>query len=106
MAVRKVLFVREDDGIEFIGDSIEYERKRWLVPEWLVGPTEGTLCPARIICLAGLPVGSPGIGYQNVDLVLSTPLSRDILEGRKVSQSPLVIERPDIHLREDHDFHR
>jgi hypothetical protein len=106
MAVRKTVFVREDDGMELIGDTIEYERKLWLVPHWLEGPTEGTLCPARIICLAGLPVGKPSVGYRNVDLAIATPLSRDILEGRRVSQSPLVIERPDIHLREDHDFHR
>jgi hypothetical protein len=100
MAVRKTQYIREDDGMQFIADTIEYERKLWLVPEWLVGPTEGTLCPARIICLTGLPLGKSGT-HQNVDLILGVPLSKDVLEGRKESQNPRVIERPDIVLRED-----
>jgi hypothetical protein len=104
MSVRKVLYIRADDGMQLIGDVIEHERKSWLVPQWNVGPTEGTLCPARIICLVGLPFG-PSRQHQNVDLTLDTRLSRDVLEGRKASQNPLVIEKPDIILRDD-DFHR
>jgi hypothetical protein len=58
MAVRKLLF-RTEDGSSFIGDVIEYQDEFWLVPEWLEGPTKGTLCPARIICLSGLPTENP-----------------------------------------------
>jgi hypothetical protein len=105
MAVRKILFQKEETGGLFKGDVIEYEGKSWLVPEWLQGPTAGTLCPARIICLDDLSVSKAEPQYQ-VDLVLSIPLNRDILEGRKVSRSPLVIEKPDIHLRETSDFQR
>jgi len=107
MAVRKVLFLKEDGGALFLGDVIEYEGKLWLVPEWLSGPTKGTECPARIICLDGLPLSKAGPQHQDrADWVLSTPLHTEILEGRRVSQNPLVIERPDIILNVDTDFHR
>jgi hypothetical protein len=105
MAVRKVAFLKEDGGALFTGDVIEHEGKLWLVPEWLEGPTKGTECPARIVCLDGLILSKPSPQYQ-VDWFLSTPLHTDILEGRRVSQNPLVIERPDIILRVDTDFHR
>ena len=105
MAVRKTVVIRQEDGAVFIADTIEYQRTWWIVPEWLEGPTKNTLRPARIISLDGLRLGTPGPQYQ-VDWALETPLSRDILEGRKVSQSPLVIDRPDIILNKDHDFHR
>lgn len=107
MTVRKIIFLQEDGGTLLLGDVIEHERTWWLVPGWLEGPTKGTLCPARIICLDGLPLSKPGPQYQDAaDWFLSTPLHTDILEGRRVSSNPLVIERPDIILREDTDFHR
>jgi len=43
---------RADDGELLEADTIEYEGKLWIVPEWLAGPTKGTEMPARIICLA------------------------------------------------------
>jgi hypothetical protein len=39
-----ILIIREDDGALLRGDTIEYEGKLWLVPEWLAGPTKGTEC--------------------------------------------------------------
>jgi hypothetical protein len=97
---RRVLFAKEDDGSFLLRDVIEYEGKLWLVPEWSAGPTAATEMPARIICLDGMPLRKPSPQYQDrVDWVLSTPLSTDILEGRRASQNPLVIERPRIHLR-------
>lgn len=105
MGVRTILFYKEGTGTPFIGHVIEHEGKSWLVPEWNRGPTQGTSCPARIVCLDGLPLSKPGTQYD-VDLALAVPLHRDILEGRRVSQSPLVIERPEIFLREDTDFFR
>lgn len=107
MPVRKTLYQRQDDGELFIADTIQYDGKWWIVPEWLQGPTAGTLCPARIVCLDGLTLNKPAAPYQDrVDWALETPLHRDVLEGRRVSQSPLVIDRPDIYLRVDTDFHR
>lgn len=107
MAVRKILFMKEDDGSLFVGDVIEHEQKLWLVPEWLPGSTSGTERPARIVCLDDLPLETPILRQQDqADWVLGVPLNSDVLAGRRVSKSPLVIERPDIILRTDTDFHR
>jgi hypothetical protein len=107
MTVRKTVVMRQDDGMLFIADTIPYDGKWWIVPEWLQGPSAGTLCPARIIYVDAQHLAAPSPPYQDrADWALETPLSRDILEGRRVSQNPLVIERPDIHLREETDFHR
>src|ERR1700689_5529055 len=107
MTVRKTVVIRQDDGQLFMADTIEYDGKWWIVPEWLTGPPAGTLCPARIISVDAQHLSIPGPPYRDrADWVLETPLSRDILEGRRVSSNPLVIERPDIILRENQDFHR
>jgi hypothetical protein len=107
MAVRKIGFLKADSGQLFIGDVIEHEGKLWLVPEWLEGPTKSTARPARILCLDGMHLGEPRPQYQHrMDWVLSTPLHTDILEGRRVSSNPLVIEKPGIVLRVDTHFHR
>ena len=102
MAIRKI-FYRTDDGGSFTGDVIEYGGKSWLVPQWLKMPDANILCPARIVCLDGLlqEPAPPGLG---ADLVLTHPLRKDILTGQRVSQQPLVIEQPEIHLRVDQDF--
>jgi hypothetical protein len=102
MAIRTILYWVQGGGLAE-GHVIEYEEKLWLVPSWLEGPSAGTRCPARIICLDGLPL-SAGEPPYSVDVVLSTPLHKDIVEGRRVSQAPLVIERPEITLRVGTDF--
>jgi hypothetical protein len=107
MTVRKTVITVKEDGQQFIADTIPHDDKWWIVPEWLQGPTAGTLCPARIISVDAQHLTAAGPPYQDrADWALETPLSRDILDGRRVSQSPLVIERPDIILRVDQDFHR
>jgi hypothetical protein len=105
MPVRRTIVQREDDGSIFIADTIEYEGKWWIVPEWLAGPSAGTRCPARIISTDGLRLIPAAPQYQ-ADFVLSVPLSRDVLEGRAIKQGLDVRTRPDITLRVDTDFHR
>jgi hypothetical protein len=105
MMVRKILLKNKDTRSLFNGDVIEYKEMLWLVPEWLQGPRKGTLVPARIISLDGMPVSTAGSQYRGVDFVLSTPLGTELLDGRKISQNPLVIERPpNIILNADTDF--
>jgi hypothetical protein len=102
MKLRTILYFRADDGEHFTGYEIKYEGKPSLVPSWDVGPTEGTLRPVRIICLSGFAPGkSPLPFYKNFDLVLPNALSKDILEGLVKSQSPIVIERPDVVVQEE-----
>jgi len=93
---RKVMYFRRDDSETLFGWVIRYEGTLWLVPHWDVGPTEDTLTPARIISLFGLPVGSPSQHRSDCDLILSTPLSRRVLEGHREEQDPPVKERPPI----------
>jgi hypothetical protein len=107
MVLRKVLLKNKDSRSLFNGDVIEYKEMLWLVPEWLHGPTKGTLVPARIISLDGMPVRAAGPQHRGVDFLLSTPLSTELLDGRKESQNPLVIEGPtNIILNADTDFRR
>ena len=103
MAVRKTLIVRKEDALPFAVDTIEYRGKLWLVPEWLRGRTAGTWSPTRIICIDALSL-TKAEPEQDADFVLTTPLSRSVLEGRAVTQDHVVIERPDISMREDTDF--
>jgi hypothetical protein len=98
--LRKTLILRREDSMPLRVDTIEHRGKWWIVPEWLAGQTKGTARPARIICLDGLSLGKPLPQFQ-VDWVLETPLSRDILEGRVKSEHPRVIEQPDIVVRLD-----
>jgi hypothetical protein len=104
MHVLKVMVMREEDGAVLTFDAIEHEQNLWLVPEWLRGPTEGTTCPARMICLNDLSIDKPGSRYAGIDWVLLTPLSRFILDGTKVTRKPRVLEKPDIVLRADRDL--
>jgi hypothetical protein len=60
MKILKTLIQRVDDGELLAADTIEYEGKLWIVPEWLAGPTKGTEMPARIICLDNLLTAKPG----------------------------------------------
>jgi hypothetical protein len=99
----ETLIQRADDGELLEADTIEYEGRLWIVPEWLAGPTKGTEMPARIICLDNLQTAKPGPRYW-ADLVLSIPLSKDFLEGRALIQGVAVIEKPDIFRRVDTDF--
>jgi hypothetical protein len=102
MAVQKVMVMQKEDGALFKCDAIEHDGKLWLVPAWLRGPAKGTRRPARLICLEGLSLDMARPQYR-VDQVLLTPLSGELLRGDRTSQNPLVIEKPDLVLR-DSDF--
>ena len=95
-APRKVMYSREDDGAPLYGWAIWHEGKLWLVPHWNAGPSADTLSPARIISLSGLPVGSPSPPRSDNALILSTSLSRRVLEGHREDQDPLAEEHPQI----------
>ena len=104
MAVRRTSIVRTDLS-QFVADTVEYEGKWWIVPNRLEGPTANTRCPARIICTDDLGLTKAPASSQ-FDYVLASLLDRAVLEGRRVTQSPFVIPRPDIILKLDTDFHR
>jgi hypothetical protein len=104
MAAWTVRYQLEDGAIRD-GHIIAHQDKLWLVPEWLYGPTANKRCPARIICTDDLGLlRAPA--ESHLDYFLETPLNKDVLEGRRVTQTPYVIPRPDIILSLDSDFHR
>ncbi len=92
-------------------DTIEYEGKLWLVPEWFYMPTEGVTIPARIIQLDSLAyqiVESPIVDCPNVDYVLNDPLSIKLLNGLTQTQEGLevvVLIRPDIQIQSASSIH-
>jgi hypothetical protein len=94
--VEKIMYFREGDGAARYGWTLRYEGVLWLVPQWDVGPSAGTLRPTRIISLSGLPVGSPSPPRSDCDLVLDSSLSRRVLEARREAQDPQVMEEPPV----------
>jgi hypothetical protein len=100
-----LLYIRGDDNFPLLGHAMKCDDELWLVPQWYEGPRPRTLKPARIISLAYLHL-TKAAQDNPADLVLTTPLSRDVLEGRSTGQNPVVIEAPDMVLDEDRDFYR
>lgn len=94
MDIKQTVILQHDDGSLLLCDTIEWQGKLWLVPEWLAGAEKGTERPARLIGLHGLPLQKAHPPYQ-ADYMLSTPLSKDTLAGGR-GQGLDVVEAPDI----------
>jgi len=94
MNIFKTIIQCWDDGLIYFVDTIEWQGKFWLVPEWLAGPKPRTEMPARLIGLDGLPVQKARPPYQ-ADFELMVPLTRETLSGDP-TQGFVIIERPDI----------
>ena len=82
-------------------DTIEYEGKLWLVPEWN-DTTDGVWTkPTRIICLEKLPLRKND-PVLSADYELECPMTKAILGGHVPQESTLVfviVENPDIEIR-------
>ena len=100
MNILKTMMAISDSGVGKIYkvDTIEYQGKHWVVPEWIENKAEGWSSPVRIILLDVLPhqksPGGPG------DFVLTYGIPRCVFyEGLIPIRSKYywkVIERPDI----------
>ncbi len=96
----------ESRGKLFKMDTIEYEGKMWLVPEWIDMRTEGYSMPVRIVCLDTLR-HQPS-QTKSLDFLLNDPIPKAVLDGQIPPQSEadyLVLERPDIRVRDRRAFH-
>ena len=85
------------DGIIYKVDTIEYEGKMWLVPEWLDNPRGGWRKPTRIICLDVLPHQKTPGGPE--DFVLNGGIPKSVFDGLIPTPREewyIVIESPDI----------
>jgi hypothetical protein len=78
-------------------DTIVYEGRPCIVPEWLDNPLGGWRKPARLICLDGLPYqATPG---GPVDFLLNVGIPKSLFYGESQPQPGdlfVVIEAPDI----------
>lgn len=96
-----VFFEQDTTGTIHQCDTIEYQGKFWLVPQWLEFPAEQVTKPLRIICVETLP-HQKTLGSPFGDFALNAPISRAVFEGQ-IQPPPgspyVVIERPDIPLK-------
>jgi hypothetical protein len=98
MQIYKTIAAVEGEGLSLI-DTIEYDYKLWLVPEWIDGwPTEGYSMPIRIICLEYMPLVGPLKG-KNHDYCINGSISKSLLDGHPKHGPEVlcqIVERPDI----------
>src|SRR4030042_3567666 len=93
-----ITFTDADLGKILKCDTIEFENKLWLVPEWLENATTGKMQPLRIIRLDCLPHQK----IQNstpADFVLNTPIPKCVFGGEIPPQTTLnfqIVESPEI----------
>jgi hypothetical protein len=91
----KTAVLVEDGGDLLQCDTIEYEGKLWLVPEWLEVPTQRMTMPTRIIGLDRSLFQKPSPKYP-VDYFLSCPLPKAVFYGQiptELKEQVVVIER-------------
>ena len=96
----------DSKGRPFRMDTIEHEGKMWLVPAWIDLRTEGYSMPVRIVCLDTL--GYRPSRMKSLDFLLNDPISKAVLDGQIPPQAEadyLVVERPDIKVRDRRAFH-
>jgi hypothetical protein len=101
MKAWKTVVPTDDD--EFIAvDTISYDGKDWLVPEWLPGPSPAIIKPARLIPMASL-------SYEELEpqpkrgrwARVGVAIPRSVLDGLPAWETGRfgVVERPDLFLR-------
>ena len=80
MAILKTLVSMEGEGLVYM-DTIEYEGKFWLVPEWLDIQRAGWSRPARIVCLSSLPHDKSQ--SQTHQFFVRNLVPKDVLSGER-----------------------
>ena len=103
MQILRTMTGASDDsgGIQTM-DTILYEGKPWLVPEWLSPPDGGWQTPKRIVCIHGLQYQDMSESKMPVDYLLTYPIPKSVLDGETDTAGGhkyMVIERPDIRFQ-------
>ena len=98
MKITKTLcLVEGEPPIPRAYDTIEFEDKKWIVPNWLVQPALGVKMPERLIQLDCLP------HYEMDDrFLLEERLPKAVFSGHDQSQIKkpyVVLFRPDLALQ-------
>ena len=98
---RTMIGAGDDSGQILIMDTISYEGKLWLVPEWLSPPDGGWQAPARIVCIHDLQYEDISNSEMPADYLLNYPVPKSVLDGETDTaegQKYEVVERPDIRI--------
>lgn len=102
MKIFKVLVQIAEDGSFGTCDAIEYNKRIWLVPQWLESSTQAATRPRRLIPLDIFEHQklSPSNAY-GADYSLRDPMPKQIF-GEKISEQLAtlfqVVELPDIEI--------
>ena len=103
MKIRRTMIGAGDEsGQILIMDTIVYEDKLWLVPEWLSSPDGGWQTPKRIVCIHGLQHDDMSDSPMPADYLLTYPVPKSVLDGETDTAEGhkyLVIEHPDIRFQ-------
>ena len=93
-------FSNDDNGKIYLVDTISYEGKMWLVPEWLDNPRGGWRKPTRIILLDILPHQKTQGGDSHAHFVLNHGIPKSVFFDGQIPPQPedyfVVIEGQDI----------
>ena len=92
----------DDSGAIVLMDTILYEDKLWLVPEWLSPQDGGWQTPVRIVCIHGLQYEDISDSKMQGDYLLTYPVPKSVLDGETDTvegHKYTVIERPEIRFQ-------
>jgi hypothetical protein len=79
MKILKTLVRTTDRGMAYV-DTIEFEGRLWLAPEWTVGQSPEWQIPVRIVLLDGLPRTKNETPLP-ADFLLTNPIPKGVLDG-------------------------
>ena len=100
--LRTMIGAGDESGQILIMDTIVYEDKLWLVPEWLSPPDGGWQTPERIVCIHGLQYQDMSESQMPADYLLTYPVPKSVLDGETDTvegRKYVVVERPDIRFQ-------
>jgi len=79
-------------------DTIEWQGKFWLVPEWIENHSTGKMRPVRIICLDSLPHRVLPLGAPD-HFALDIPIPKCVFDGKIPQETPFeIVENPAIEV--------
>jgi|SRR5271166_4034709 len=90
-----------DEGGIFECDTIEYEGKVWLVPQWLDLPAKGVRKPRRIIRMDSLPHQKVTNSAYCLDYILNGYMPQAVLDGTappELAGQFEIVELPEIEI--------
>lgn len=96
--MKTVMIMSGSDVLEM--ETIEFEGRYWLVPNWFLSPDGQTMRPLRIIAPRFAPGYKPIAGLAALEIFRALPLPKTLLEQGVIPSelSPVVEvrESPDI----------